>query len=135
MELVFDYAESFVKDRTKLPHGSLTKLAELLNRYGESLLARDAATALLVSPVEISDLPRGLESSLYVLRVDEDFRLVFAADEDPIFDGIIITLLRVVSHEELESALASLAQSLYGGYRRNGRTGICERYVTDHANI
>jgi hypothetical protein len=135
MELVFDYAESFVKDRTKLPHGSLTRLAELLNRYGESLLARDAAMTLPVSPVEISDLPRGLESSLYVLRVDEDFRLVFATDEDPIFDGIIITLLRVVSHEELESALASLAQSLYGGYRRNDRTGICERHVTDHANI
>ncbi|MFH1116455.1 MAG: hypothetical protein V1792_21290 [Pseudomonadota bacterium] len=135
MELVFDYAESFVRDRTKLPQGSLAKLAELLNRYGESLINREEARALPVSPVEISDLPGGLESSLYVLRVDEDFRLVFAADEDPIFDGIIITLLRLVSHEDLESALASLAQSLYGGYGKHDRRGICERHVTDHAGI
>jgi hypothetical protein len=53
-----------------------------------------------------------LNASLYVLPVDA-WRIVFTMDEDPVFEQIIVTLLRVVPADHLEGALTSLASVLY----------------------
>jgi hypothetical protein len=58
-------------------------------------------------------LKNGLTSSLYVLRVDSDIRIILAVDEDPLFNRVIITLFRVVTREKLESAFDSVAKLLY----------------------
>jgi hypothetical protein len=50
---------------------------------------------------------------LYVLRVSQKIRVSLAIDEDPIFEQIIFTLFRAVSHAELGKAYQDVAASLY----------------------
>ena len=57
----------------------------------------------------------GLEASLLMLPVAND-RILFLADEDPVFEEISITLLRVVDAAQFEAARDSIVTSLYGTF-------------------
>ncbi len=62
-------------------------------------------------------MPEGLESSLYVLRVSPQIRVILTIEADPLFDQKVITLFRVVKHDDMERAFNSIAESLYQQFR------------------
>jgi hypothetical protein len=68
-------------------------------------------------------LKGGLSSSLYSLRAGRNIRLIMAVDDDPVFGQVLVTLFRVVRHEEVERSYRSIAHMLYRNQiERNGRT-------------
>jgi hypothetical protein len=58
-------------------------------------------------------LKNGFTSSLSVLRAQADIQIILTVDEDPLFNQIIITVLRAVRSKDLKSAFDSVARSLY----------------------
>jgi hypothetical protein len=45
----------------------------------------------------------------------EDMRILFTVDEDPVFEQLIVTLLRVVKEGEFQGACESVIHDLYRG--------------------
>jgi hypothetical protein len=111
MDLVFQDTESFQEGWKLLDSALQGRLATELNDCCHLLLYDSAGFHRLVENIQ-QPLPEGLNASLYVLPVDA-WRIVFTMDEDPVFEQIMVTLLRVVSADHLEGALTSLASVLY----------------------
>lgn len=76
----------------------------------------DVSTQHIYRPHKIK-MPEGLESSLYVLRVSPQIRVILTIEADPLFDQKVITLFRVVKHDDMERAFNSIAESLYQQFR------------------
>ena len=120
MDLVFQDTESFQEGWKLLDSALQGRLATELNDCCQLLLYDSADFHRLVENIE-QPLPEGLNASLYVLPVDA-WRIVFTMDEDPVFEQIIVTLLRVVSVDDLEGALTSLARVLYRDFSHDDET-------------
>ena len=68
------------------------------------------------------DLKGGLSPSLYSVRVGRNIRLIMTVDDDPVFEQTLVTLFRVVQHNEAERSYRSIAHLLYRNQiERNGR--------------
>ena len=53
-----------------------------------------------------------LEASVYVFAEGED-RVLFAIDEDPVFDQMTVTLLRALKEPDLQQALRETIDQLF----------------------
>lgn len=113
MELEFRITESFDKDMKNLPTGEQSKVKEEINFVSGSLLNGKAAFMQNASMPYIFNLKGGLDSSLYVLRVDEGKRVIAAVDDDPIFDKVSLTLFRLVDDKEATQAYKEVGEKLY----------------------
>lgn len=69
------------------------------------------STRHITQPLRIR-VPGGYDSSLYSLRVGQKIRVLLTIEEDPIFDVKLVTLMRVVQHNDLNKAYRSIAESL-----------------------
>src|SRR5271157_1411890 len=113
MELVFDSTKVFEEELHGLQRKEQTSLVVKLNSTAQFLLDDcDLFYRSVFRPHRIM-LRGGLESTLYVLRAGRDLRVIMTVDEDPIFGQIVITLLRVVRHKELDKVYRGLAESIY----------------------
>jgi hypothetical protein len=91
------------------------RVVEAINAHcGKVLTDRPAFEADRSRPFA-PRLEDGLEASLSVCAIDDRLRVILTADDDPIFGQFLVTLLRLVSREEEESAYRSVAETLYGG--------------------
>lgn len=111
LDLVFQDTQTFQDGWNLLDPALRGRLATQLNDCCQLLLYDSAAFHQLVQHIQ-QPLGEGLSASLYVLPVD-DWRIVFTMDEDPVFEQIMVTLLRVVQADGLENSLASLLPMLY----------------------
>jgi hypothetical protein len=113
METVFNYTNSYEKDLRKLNPIDKKKIATKINRTAELFSTDKVAFKSLIYKPRI-DLLNGLISSLYILRVDRKLRVFFTIDDDPLFDQILITLLRVAkTPDEFRKVIPQLVESLY----------------------
>ena len=113
MDLVFEATKGFEDDLRKLPKGDRDRIIEKVNEKCQLLLSdRKAFRRGLTQPCRPS-LVDGFESSLYAFKVSADLRVIFAIDDDPIFDRILVTLLRVVRQEDLLEAYQETVRALY----------------------
>lgn len=117
MEVKFDITRPFEKDLKKLGVREKDRVVVAIDRYAATFdSALDVSTQHIYRPHKIN-MPEGLESSLYVLRVSPQIRVILTIEEDPLFDQKIITLFRVVKHDDMERAFNSIAESLYQQFR------------------
>ncbi len=117
MEIKFDITLSFEKDLKKLGAREKDRVVVAIDRYAATFdSALDVSTRHIYRPHKIN-MPEGLESSLYVLRVSPQIRVILTIEEDPLFDQKIITLFRAVKHDDMERAFNSIAESLYQQFR------------------
>lgn len=117
MEVKFDITRPFEKDLKKLGVREKDRVEVAIDRYAATFdSALDVSTQHIYRPHKIN-MPEGLESSLYVLRVSPQIRAILTIEEDPLFDQKIITLFRVVKHDDMERAFNSIAESLYQQFR------------------
>ena len=122
MELEFQATRAFENDLTKLPKADRIQVINKINRKGQLLRSdRQAFRRGLTQPCRLK-LVDGLESSLYAFRATDDLRVLLAIDDDPIFERILITLLRIVRREDLDKAYQRTAKALYQ-----------EGFLSDHA--
>jgi hypothetical protein len=111
---------AFTRDFDRLPTVDQARVQRTLELL--YLLIRTDETGLqarLARPM-VPVLKRGLESSLRTARVGNDIRIILAVDEDPIFEQVLVTLLRVVRHKDLKKAFGSVAERLYQEERLSG---------------
>ncbi len=112
MHLDFQITKKFEKDLKEFKTDK-NKITESINKYCSLLAQKKKIRGNgLYQPPNIK-LVGNLESSLYVLKVSRKIRVLFTIDEDPLFDKVIITLLRVVKADKTEKAYMSLSELLY----------------------
>ncbi|BFM02995.1 hypothetical protein Psyaliredsea_16420 [Psychrobacter alimentarius] len=113
MEIKFDITRPFEKDLRKLGVKEKERVSEAINKYAATFDTQlDIPNEHVYRPHKIN-MPRGLESSLYVLRASSQIRVILSIEEDPLFDQKIVTLFRVVKHNDMNRAFNSIAESLY----------------------
>ena len=113
MNILFESIKKFEKELSKFPQKEKEQIILKLNKYSQ-LLNSDTREFYkhACQPLKLH-LVDGDESSLYVLQVSHDVRIIMTIDDDPLFDQILITLLHVVRHSNLEKVFKSIAESLY----------------------
>ena len=113
MEVQFDITRRFEKDLNALSKEGQRRIALSIDRYASSFDAeRGEPSEHIYQPHKIL-LPEGLDSSLFVLRATPKIRVILTIEDDPLFDRKLITLIRVVKHDELDRAFHSISKSLY----------------------
>ena len=115
MKLLFESTKRFEKDIHSLPKQDSRRVVAALNRYGAFVCSNPSTPYPNIYRTIIPRLKGGLDATLYSLRVDRDIRAILTVDDDPLFSQVIITLLRVVRHGELERAYKGIPESLYQG--------------------
>jgi len=113
MELLFESTKRFEKDLKSFDKHDKKRIISALNQYGSKVRDDWSIVPSKVRPLPMPQLKDALDTTLYVLRVNPKIRVILALDEDPIFDQIIISLLRVGRHNKLENMVRGLAESLY----------------------
>lgn len=110
MEIRFDITKRFEADIASLDPVVKGRIEASIAKYARAL---EGGTGSQRPTAHVVKLRGGLHSSLYSLRVNPQFRIILTSDNDPIFRQTIVTLLRVVKHDETERALRSISESLY----------------------
>ena len=113
MELVYHYTQGFENDLSQLSKTLKDEIAVDMNRYGERLLTNPSEFYQHVSQPYPIQLINGYESSLYSLPIGTPLSVIATVDEDPIFDQLIVTLMRAVKADEAMQAYSCVAESLY----------------------
>jgi hypothetical protein len=111
LELVFQDTDTLHSDRQKYTTADQRRMATEFNDCCQLLLYDRAEFDRRVEHIR-PQLPDGVEASLYVLAADK-VRVIFTVDEDPMFEQLTVTLLRVVDKSDCDSAIASVVQDLY----------------------
>lgn len=126
MDVRVDIEKNFDRDVKKLPLLEQTMIEQKVNQLIERLKAGSKdKTALRLSKLKMKNplVQMGMDSSLYVLKIHKDLRVILTSEADPLFDEHILTLLNVVPVKELESVFKGLAesfsQSFLNGRRQN----------------
>jgi hypothetical protein len=112
LELVFEDTEAFQSDWQGYAAADQGPLATALNDCCQCLLYDPAEFERRVESIR-PQLVNGMDASLFVLSVGE-IRILFTVDEDPVFEQLRVTLLRVVNVDQFDAARVSVTQSLYG---------------------
>lgn len=113
MVIKFDITRPFEKDLKKLGAKEKDRVVAAIDRYAATFDTElDVSTQHVYRPHKIN-MPEGLDSSLYVLRASPQVRVILTIEEDPLFDQKIVTLFRVVRHDDMDRAFNSIAESLY----------------------
>ena|SRR3989338_8357238 len=126
MKLVFEATDKFEKDLRRLDPKNRDRIINKINASCSLLQNQPSVFFRLVYRPLIPYLAKGLKSSMYVLRVDSDIRVILTVDEDPIFEQIIMTLLRVVRHNDLDKAFRGIAEALYQQDLIKFKLGKCD---------
>jgi hypothetical protein len=114
MALEFRTTAGFQEDLRSIPEPDRARVRESIDRRGRLAVADRRAFYRGLERPGVRKLAGRLDSSLYVLRVGKDLRVLLALDDDPIFGRTILTVLRVVRRQDLEDAYRKTAFALYG---------------------
>jgi hypothetical protein len=115
MQLEFDITQSFTNDIAQLATAEREQVTAQINVISGSLLNGQTAFKESASIPYIFNLKDHLDSSLYLIKVNEDQRIVAAVDEDPVFDKVLLTLFRLVNKNEADEAYRSVGTTIYKG--------------------
>ena len=115
MELSFDITQSFSDDIARLPVEERDRVKDQINLVSGSLLNGKTVFSENSSMPYIFNLKGGLDSSLFLIKVDQDKRMIAAVDEDPIFDKISLTLYRLVDKAKGEQTYKEVGEQIYKG--------------------
>jgi len=113
MKLEFLITESFDNDIKRLSAVQRNKIKDEINLISGSLLNGRTSFMKKASMPFIFNLKGDLDSSLYVVKIDAEKRLVVAVDDDPIFDKISLTMFRLVNDDDAEKAYKEIGEQLY----------------------
>ncbi len=117
MNLEFQESSKFQKDLKHLDSTEAKRVVRAIAKMGQHLELDRASLFQMTDQPRVMKLLDGLDSTLYVMKVqgNKHLRIIFTLDDDPLFDRMIFTLLRVVHHDNLDKTYLQVAQSLYRG--------------------
>lgn len=105
--------ESFDNDIKKLPEAQQNRIKDEINHVSGSLLNGRSSFMEKASMPYVFSLKGGLDSSLYVVKVDEDKKMVVAVDDDPIFNKVLLTMYRPVDENDAGQIYKEVGEQLY----------------------
>lgn len=113
MELAFDITKPFEEDMAQLSSAQRENIGNKINLVSQSLLNGKTDFRENSSVPHIFNLKGGLESSLFLIKVDTDNRVIAAVDEDPIFDKVSLTLFRLVDKNKADHIYKEVGEEMY----------------------
>lgn len=113
MKILFNSTRQFESDVKEFSSTQQETIINSINQTCQLLLVNKSAFFRKVYRPEKIYLNNGFNSSLYAFKVDANIRVILAVDMDPIYDQVIVSLLRVVQLEDIHKAFKSVANSLY----------------------
>jgi hypothetical protein len=119
MDILIQSTKEFEQDLKSFSNHDKSLIIDKMNQYFP--LIKNDINSLLQTET-LTQLPKiqlinNYDSSLYVLKINAQIRLILTIDDDPIFDRIIITLFRVVNSAETLEAYLATAKSLYKEFK------------------
>lgn len=124
MDVRIDIDKKFDKDLKKLSSLDQNTIAKKINQLID-LLKDNQNTSNHLHKIHKFHFGANLDSSLYVLKTNKDLRVILTSEEDPLFGEHILTLLRIVKHDDLDKTFRGIAESfnqsfLFKGGKENG---------------
>jgi mRNA-degrading endonuclease YafQ of YafQ-DinJ toxin-antitoxin module len=110
MDVRIDIEKNFDNDIKKLSSWNQTVISKKINQLID-LLKEEKNTSSHLYKVHKFSIGGNLDSSLYVLKINKELRIILTSEEDPLFNEHIITLLRVVRHDDLDKTFRGLAEA------------------------
>jgi mRNA-degrading endonuclease RelE of RelBE toxin-antitoxin system len=107
-EIHFEATPQFEKDLSSFSSEDRTRIlstVDMLGAVGKGRPQLWAVRILRVGSVEY-------ESTLFTARVNPDIRIIFAIDDDPVFERTLITLFRVIRRDQLDRTMRSIKKSI-----------------------
>jgi hypothetical protein len=113
MDVLIDSTKTFEEDLEKLSPEKKAITIQEINHCATLFYSSNAHAYRKLDTIPLLSGLNGYESSLYILRVSGNLRVILTVDEDPIFQQTIFTLFRVVKRSDLGMSYNSIAESLY----------------------
>jgi Txe/YoeB family toxin of Txe-Axe toxin-antitoxin module len=114
METVFQTTKSFEKDLNKLSAADKGLVIQHVNKIADLFRTNQKSFySSTYRPMKIK-LPPGLDSSLYSMRINQNLRVIFSIEDDPLFEQTNLTLFRIAkTPKALRKSFSSIVESLY----------------------
>jgi len=113
MDIYYETTRQYEKDLRKFSDVDQEKIEDVINKTFEAYNVNKKLPSVKVyRPCKVK-LPQGIESSLFVLRITRDIRLIFSIDDDILYNKTVVTLFRIVRHDKLEASFNSIIESIY----------------------
>lgn len=124
MKLVFDSTENFEKEIGYLDDNERLLIVNEINNYFSLLLSNPVKFySNIEQPLQFK-LVNNYDSSLYILPINDQLKLIFTVDEDPIFEQIIITLFRLVKNPDSIEVYQETGDLLYHDFLENKKVAV-----------
>jgi hypothetical protein len=120
MDLLFHSTETFEQDLQQFDAHLQIRIVQRVNEVAEAFIADQRVFAQQARKPYNLQLSNGFDSSLYSVIVEPDLRVILTVDDDPLFDQVIVTLMRVVKRPDLYNAYTSVAKTLYQSLNGSG---------------
>ena len=111
--MLFQSTLEFEQDLTALRESERAGIIEKINGECPNFVCEKASFLTLVYQPREIHLTDTCCSSLYVMPAGLDKVIILTLDEDPIFDQLIITLIRLVPAPASTEVYMEVAQTLY----------------------
>jgi mRNA-degrading endonuclease YafQ of YafQ-DinJ toxin-antitoxin module len=119
IDVRIDIDKKFDKDLKKLTSVEKSMIEKKINLIID-LIRAEQSTSQHLSKIHKFHFGADMDSSLYVLRVNKDLRIILTSEEDPLFNEHILTLLRVVRHDDLDKTFKGIGESLFQSFLNRG---------------
>jgi len=111
-ELVIEYTEDFQKDLNSFSLKEQNSVNTKLEQITKAIESNNLAY-LFRKIQKVRLTLNEYTSSLYILKVSLDLRILLFYEDDPIFNRKIMTLLKVFHSKNMERVLQGLVESFY----------------------
>jgi hypothetical protein len=124
MNLVFHTTAEFEQDLQSFDAATRQAITRRVNQVAREFLEDKKAFARHARKPCRVKLNHDYDSSLYSVKAEPDVRVLLVFDDDPIFEQVIVTLMRAVKRSQVRQAfngaLQTLEQHLNGAPREEG---------------
>jgi len=119
VNITFHSTEDFEKDLQSFDVATRQKIARHINQVAQEFVEDKKAFARHARKPCSVKLNNGYDSSLYSVKAEPNVRILLTVDDDPIFEQVIITLMRAVKRSQSREAFGSVLETL--NQHLNGR--------------
>jgi addiction module RelE/StbE family toxin len=120
MDVQIDISKDFDKDLKKLSRTDNSIITRKI-RYIIDLLKSNQSIGHDMYKLHGIPVSQNFSSSLYVIKVNRTLRVILTYEDDPIFNQKIITLIRIVNHNQLGNTYKGLHESFYQSFLNQRR--------------
>lgn len=118
MKTLIESTLRFEKDLNTLNSRDKHKVIQAINDCAAWVEEQGICPSLMLSELKMPSHVKGYESSLYLLKVTCENRVILSIDDDPIFGQVIFTLFRIFPVDKLQENLRGLVESMYQDWRQ-----------------